>query len=47
MVESMYCMVQLKTRETMFFVCYIATSTYEVTAIDNTSWISIHIYVVH
>lgn len=46
MVESMFHIVKLKTGETTFHACFILASVDEVTMIDTTSWISIHLYVV-
>lgn len=46
MVESMFHMVTLKMWEKTFHACFISTSADEVTTIDTSSWISIHLYYV-
>jgi hypothetical protein len=46
MVEAMYTQVLNKTRTTISAARYIALSCDEVSCIDNSSWISVHAYVV-
>ena len=46
MAEAMYAQVLNKTRMTISVARYIALSCDEVSCIDNSSWISVHAYVV-
>jgi hypothetical protein len=44
MVEVMHNVLQDATKATFAYAAYIGISTYEVTIINNTQWLSIHLY---
>jgi hypothetical protein len=45
-LKIMHIVLLETTKSTFFIAILIAISAYEVTKIDNTQWISIHLYVV-
>jgi hypothetical protein len=45
-MKVMHIVLLETTKSTFFIATFIAISAYEVTKIDNTQWISIHLYVV-
>lgn len=46
MAESLFHIVQLKTWEQAFSARYISVSANEIIAMDNTTWVFVHLYIV-